>query len=311
MTDTLDNPTDASTLGPRAVTLLGMAVNVVLAVGKVLTGVVFGSQTILADGVHSASDLITDIAVLAGLGVSSKPADPDHHYGHRRVATLVALFVGGALVAAAVGIAADALDTFRKLLTLQQVEAIRPLWPLVAACVSVPAKEIIFRLTRRVARRVDDASLEANAWHHRTDALSSIAAATGIAAVWIGGETWRFLDPLGAVVLSAFLVSVGVRVLWRSASELTDRAPREEVIVDIEQIVADTDGVRNHHAVRARTLGGRLEMDVHVQVDADLTVYDGHNIATQVRRRIRDAHPRVQEVIVHVEPADTGDQADY
>ncbi len=289
-------------LSPHAVTLLGMAVNIALAVGKVLAGLAFGSQTILADGVHSASDLITDIAVLAGLGVSTKPADASHPYGHRRVATLVALFVGGALIAAAAGIAIDALETFRKLITAQAVATIRPLWPLVAACVSVPAKEILFRLTRRVARRVHDASLEANAWHHRTDAFSSIAAAAGIAAVWIGGETWRFIDPMGAMILSAFLITVGLRVIWTSAAELVDRAPDDGLMSDIETIVAETPGVRSHHAFRARMLGGRLEMDVHVQVDPALSVHDGHEIASDVRRRICTAHPKVQEVIVHVEP---------
>jgi cation diffusion facilitator family transporter len=297
-----DNPNAESGISPRAVTLLGMAVNVALAIGKILAGLAFGSQTILADGVHSASDLITDIAVLAGLGVSSKPADPSHPYGHRRVATLVALFVGGALIAAAAGIAFDALKTFQKLITAQAVDQIQPLWPFVAACVSVPSKEILFRLTRRVARRVHDSSLEANAWHHRTDAFSSIAAAAGIAAVWIGGETWRFIDPLGAMILAAFLITVGLRVIWTSASELIDRAPDDGLMNDIEIIVAETPGVQSHHAVRARMLAGRLEMDVHVQVDPTLTVHDGHEIASDVRRRIRAAQPRVQEVIVHVEP---------
>lgn len=302
MNESPDNPNDPAAMSPKAVTLLGMGVNIALAIGKVLAGLAFGSQTILADGVHSASDLITDIAVLAGLGVSSKPADPSHPYGHRRVATLVALFVGGALIAAAAGIAIDALETFRKLITAQAVARIQPLWPFVAACVSVPAKEILFRLTRRVARREHDSSLEANAWHHRTDAFSSIAAAGGIAAVWVGGEAWRFIDPMGAMILAAFLITVGLRVIWKSASELIDRAPDDDLMNDLQQIVTETPGVRSHHAVRARMLGGKLEMDVHVQVDPTLTVHDGHEIASDVRRRICAAHPKVQEVIVHVEP---------
>ncbi len=286
-------------LSPRAVTWLGLAANATLAAGKIAVGLLFGSQAILADGFHSGTDLATDAAVLAGVGASAKPADRCHPYGHRRVATLVAMFVGSMLLVAAGSIAWQAVMSFRR-----GVEPVRGPVPLGMALLTVPVKEALFRMTRRVGRRTGDPSIVANAWHHRSDAVSSITAAVGLAVVAIGGAQWQFIDALTALVLSAFLAVAALGILRGAAGELIDRAPAAATLATIERAVEGTEGVRSHHAVRARQLGGKVMMDIHVLVDPELTVREGHDIASAVQRSVREAHPDVVEAVVHVEPDD-------
>jgi len=286
-------------LSPRGVTWMGMGVNAVLASAKMAAGAMFASQTILADGLHSASDLVTDIAVLAALRVSDRPADRCHPYGHRRMATLVALFIGGALLAAACGIA------YAGAVALQGTpRCVVGLVPLVLAIVSIVVKEGMFQVTRWVARRNDNVAIEANAWHHRSDAFSSVAAAIGLGAVAYCGQEYAFLDPLTALVLSIFLISAAVRMIRRSAGELVDRAPSAETLEDIERAVSRTPGVQSYHAFRARGVGGKILMDIHVLVDPDLTVRQGHDIAGAVQREVMQANRHVIEAVVHIEPVE-------
>lgn len=288
---------ESRVLTPRSVTWAGLAANAVLAAAKIAAGFVCRSRAILADGLHSASDLTTDVAVLASLAVASKPADASHPYGHRRVSTMTAMFVGAMLLGAAVWISYDAI------VSLQSPHAeVRGLLPLLLAAASVPIKELLFHLTRFVGRRTSNISLLANAWHHRTDAFTSVAAAAGLAGVAFGGEQWAFLDHLTAIVLAVLLLVVAVRIMVRSGSELVDRAPSAATLSGIEQALAETSGVKAYHAFRARRVGGKVEMDVHVQVDGSLTVAEGHDIAAAVRRRIREADKDVLQVVVHIEP---------
>jgi len=295
-----DASDDRGVLGPRGVTLAGMGANVALAAAKIAAGIAFASQAILADGFHSASDLVTDVAVLAGLGRSGRPADYDHPYGHRRISTLVALFVGAALLVTAVGIAYNGIAALRR----PGDGSVRPLVPLVVAVASVVIKEGLFRLTRRVGRRAGDLSLRANAWHHRTDAFSSLAAAAGLAGVLAGGPRWHFLDATTAVVLATFVALAAVRIVRESAAELVDRAPDPATRAAIRRAIAATEGVQSFHACRARHVGGDIDMDVHVQVCPTLSVAAGHDIATRVRDEVQAADPRVIQVIVHVEPGE-------
>ena len=235
---------------------------------------------------HSLSDLISDVAVLAGLRMSARPADHTHPWGHRRVSTMVAMVVGALLLGLGCAIALHAITTYHV-----KHPAITSPVPLVLALVTIPAKEMLFHLTRRVGRAVGDVSLAANAWHHRSDAFSSIAAAAGLTVVAIGGQEWSFVDELTALVLSAFLIAAAARIMWSAASELVDRAPSRAIITAIERAIADTDGVRDHHAIRARQIGGKVTMDVHVLVDPDLTVREGHDIADAVQQSIQQDRP--------------------
>jgi cation diffusion facilitator family transporter len=168
---------------------------------------------------------------------------------------------------------------------------------------TIPLKEILFRLTRMVGRREHNPAVLANAWHHRTDAMSSLAATAGLAGAMFAGSEWRMLDGITAAVISAFLLVTAGKLILSGAGELVDRAPDAKQTDRIAAVVAETAGVRSFHAFRARRLGGKVEMDLHVQVDPHLTVAQGHDIAGLVRRRILDVDRTVQEVIVHVEPA--------
>jgi cation diffusion facilitator family transporter len=285
---------------PWTVTLGGMVANLLLSAGKILAGVLFSSKTILADGVHSLTDLVSDIAVLGGLYMGDQPADARHPYGHRRVFTLVAMFIGVGLLVAAGWIGYGAFESLH-----HPAEPIRGPWPLVMALLTIPLKEVLFRWTRRAGQTSGNPALLANAWHHRTDVLTSLAAAAGIAGAMLGGSRWMMLDGITAIILSAFLLVESVKMVHEAAQELIDRAPGEGDLASIGEIVQATDGVDSFHGIRGRTLGGKLELDLHIQVDPHMSVEHGHEIASAVRRRISAAHPDVQEVIVHVEPSHT------
>jgi len=298
-----ESVTTTAVLTPRGVTWLGLVVNLVLSAAKIAGGWIFGSQAILADGLHSLSDLVSDFAVLAGLRVSERPADTTHPWGHRRVSTVVAMFVGALLALLAAAIIYNAILSFRV-----THEPLTSVVPLLLALATIPAKEALFHLTRVVGRRVGDVSLVANAWHHRSDAFSSVAAAAGLTVVAVGGQGWAFVDELTALVLSAFLLVAAGQIIWTSISELTDRAPGAEMIAAIEQAIAGTTGVRDHHAIRARQIGGKVTMDVHVLVDPELTVRQGHDIASAVTASVKHADPNILDVNVHIEPWDGPDK---
>lgn len=288
-------------LTPRSVTWLGIAVNVALAVAKVGVGVVLRSHALLADGLHSVSDLVTDSAVLVGLHISAKPADEDHHYGHGRVTTLVTMLVGVGLLATAGWIVYNAIVTYGE----PHGPALGVL-PFLVALLSVAPKELLYRLTIRVGREAGDMSVMANAWHHRTDAFTSIAAAAGLAGVAFGGPELAFLDHLTAVVLSAFLAVTAFRFISESVSELIDVAPDAAVMAQIERTIDETPGVVEHHRLRLRKMAGSVLLDVHVHVDPNLNVAEGHDIATEVHERLLNCGCDVVEAVVHIEPTEDG-----
>lgn len=285
-------------LTPRNVTIYGLVINMVLAGAKIAAGFIFSSKTILADGAHSLTDLVTDFAVLIGLKFGDRPADESHPYGHRRVHTLIAMFVGAALLVTAVWIGLSAI------LQLHQHTAkpIKGPIPLILALLTIPVKEILFHVTRYVGMRVGNPGLLANAWHHRSDAVTSVVAALGIAGAMFLGPKWAILDDITASVLAAFILVAAAKMIIAAAMELIDHAPNPELILRIKNIVTQTPGVEGYHQLRARKLGGQVDMDIHVLVDPNLTVDMGHKVASEVRSRILHADIGVQQVIVHVEP---------
>lgn len=284
----------------RGVTLWGLAINVVLTVGKIGVGLLSRSSAIVADGLHSTSDLASDVAVLWGIHAAKRPADADHHYGHARYEAIVALFVGLLLIAAACYVGIESLLTIG-----HRHGGIRNSWPFWVAVASIVLKECLYWLTRAVGRRYCNPAIVANAWHHRSDAFSSIAAAAGIAGTLVGGPRWAFLDHLTAVVLAAFLIVIGIRIARDSLRKLADTAPNPAAVEELRRAIAGIPDVRGHHALRARCAGAgdAIEMDVHVQVDPSLSVGRGHDIATLVEEEVRRVNPGVASVVVHVEPA--------
>lgn len=287
-----------SRISAKSITLWGLIVNLALAGAKIAAGAAFSCQTILADGVHSLTDLVSDVAVLASLKWGDLPPDNFHPYGHRRVHTLVAMFVGIGLLGAA------GIIGFRAVASLNDgsQNMIVGFIPLSLAILTIPAKEILFHITRRVGLQTKNPAVLANAWHHRTDAFTSLAASLGIAGAMFAGAKWQMLDGLTATVLAAFLLVAAVKMILQSCGELIDKAPADEQIAWLENIVDQTPGVQSSHAVRARKLGSKVEMDLHVRVDPNLTVKQGHDIASDVKRRILQADDSVQQVVIHIEP---------
>lgn len=278
-------------------TVAGLVVNVALTLAKLLAGLVGQSAAIIADGLHSLSDLASDIAVLWGIRASRAPADADHHFGHSRYEAIVTMFIGILLAAAALYVGTESL------VTLSHRHPGPTNWlPFWAAVGSIGLKEALFWVTRAVGRRYGNTAITANAWHHRSDSFSSIAAAAGIAGTLIGGPSWAFLDHLTAVVLAAFLVVIGVRVMRGALQELSDRAPALRDQERLERAILAIPGVVGFHAFRARRSGGAVEIDVHIRVDPQLTVRQGHDIATRVEHDLEETLADPVSVVVHVEP---------
>jgi len=280
----------------RRVTLAGMAVNVLLAGVKFVLGVIGHSQALVADAVHSLSDMGTDLALLIGVKYWSAPADEDHPYGHQRIETMVSAAIGLFLAAAAVGIG------YRALTSLHDAETTAPGWlALAGAVISIAFKEALYHYTRAAGRRITSPALTANAWHQRSDALSSIPVALAVLVAILFPE-WSFVDRIAALLITALLLHAAWRILRDAFGELTDRgAPSEDRrrILELSQGVA---GVREVHALRTRLFGGGTQVDLHVLVEGDLSVRRGHEIAGAVKRRLLDDGPGVVDVVVHIEP---------
>lgn len=281
------------------VTVVGLAVNVLLSIFKLVAGVVGASRAMVADAVHSISDLSTDVAVLVGMHYWNRPADQCHPYGHRRIETLVTVVIGLVLGVVAIGIVRDALMTIRE-------PHLRPPGglALVAALVSIAGKEALYQWTARVGRRVGSPALMANAWHHRSDSLSSIASAVAVAGARLVPGL-PFLDHIGACVVGLFILHAAWKILWPALRELADRGVSARESDRIASVAAQTPGVEQVHKIRTRYIGTRVLVDLHVLVNPEMTVSRGHDIAEDVKARLLQGLPRLVDVVVHLEPVVT------
>jgi cation diffusion facilitator family transporter len=287
----------------RAVTLWGMVLNVLLSAFKIASGILGRSQAIIADGIHSLSDLGSDIVVLVGLKVSAKPSDESHHYGHEKVECLATLAVAVLLVAAGLFIGYESFIGIS-----EHHHAAPSLLPVVAAAVSIVSKELLYRWTKSVGRRTGSSSLEANAWHHRTDAMTSVAVLAGLTIARLY-PSLEILDHLIALVVAVFVVQVAVKIAYRDIHDLLDSAPGQEVMDKVCESILGVDGVSSLHKCRARRVQGRILIDVHIQVPGDLTVLEGHRISGMAADRVRHAVQNVKDVLIHIEPVEDDAQA--
>ena len=280
----------------RKVTWAGLVTNICLCGLKFAAGYFGRSQALIADAIHSLTDTTTDIAIIAGSHYWSRPADETHPYGHRRLETLVTVFIGIMLVAAGIGIGWEAVSTLHK------KQAAPPGWiALYAAMASIVVKEVLYRWTAAVGRRIKSPALVANAWHHRTDAISSLPVLIAVGAALIF-PTWSFLDRVGAIIVSIFILHAATKIIWPAASELIDAGAPEEIQKNIMEIAANTTGVREVHAIRSRYIGSSIQIDLHIVVDGAISVREGHTIADSVEDNIIRDIPEVLEVVVHVDP---------
>lgn len=275
-----------------------LGLNAVLGVTKVVGGWVAGSTAVMADGVNSVSDLGTDVAVILGGRLAGKPEDDNHPYGHHKFSSLAALFVSVCVLLVALGLGWFALAALAR----GGVEAPGHL-AFFLAFGSMVAKELLYRRTQREARRSGSRLLLAQAWNLRSDALCSGVAALGAGAAWALGPRWAIVDPVAAVVLSAFLCVQGWKAFRRTCDDLLDAAPEQAFIDDLREHILPTPGVHAYHAFRVRRVGDVVEVDLHVQVDPTITVVQGHQIAEQVKLNIKARHPEAFRILVHIEPA--------
>jgi cation diffusion facilitator family transporter len=280
----------------KRVTWLGLVANLILAAVKLAAGLLGASQALTADAVHSLTDCVTDLAILIGVRYWAEPPDAEHPYGHRRIETLVTAFIGLALAGAAVGLAWDAIDA------LLSGEHRQPrMIAFVAALVSIAVKEGLYHWTRIAGLRVGSSALRANAWHHRSDALSSVPVAIAV-GVALRFPHLAYLDSIGAIAVSAFILYAAWKIVAPALSQLADRGAAPEIKAEIERIARGVSDVREVHAIRTRQSGLGLHVDLHVLVDDELTVQQGHEIATAVKQRLIEGGPNVLDVVVHVEP---------
>ena len=283
------------------VTLTGSVVNLLLVGMKAVAGIVGHSAAMISDAVHSLSDFVTDIVVLVFVRVSARPQDEDHDYGHGKYETLATLFIGLALAAAAVGIVVSGAGKLARWLQGEDLPAPGKiaLW---AALGSIVAKELLFQYTRIKGKHLDSKALEANAWHHRSDALSSVGTAIGIGGAILLGSRWTVLDPLASIVVGAMLVKVAWDLLGPSFGELTDSSLPADMEQEMVEIIRGVPGVEDPHNLRTRRIGNRIAAEVHIRLDGSLPLSDAHEKASEVERRFKDRFGAQSHIIVHMEP---------
>ncbi|MFJ3044366.1 cation diffusion facilitator family transporter [Herbaspirillum chlorophenolicum] len=278
----------------RVSTMVSIAVNVGLTALQITAGILSGSQALVADGVHSLSDLVSDFVVLFAAHHSRKEADADHQYGHQRYENAASLALGSLLLAVGIGMLVSAAHKIQDYGHTPPVHS-AALWVAVAALL---AKELLFRYMLRVAERVRSSMLVANAWHARSDAASSLVVALGIGGSLLG---FTLLDPVAAAVVGLMVVRMGWRFFWAALNDLMDRAVSEEQSQAIRRTLEGTPGVQGLHDLRTRKMGDLIQVDVHLEIDGALTVAQGHAIAALARQRVLDAH-NVLDVMTHVDP---------
>ena len=279
------------------VALLGLGINFVLAAVKIFAGVFGNAYVLIADGIESALDIGGSIVIWSGLKFAARPPDATHPYGHGKAEPIAAIVVSIGVLAAALGLA---IQSVREIFLPHHGPA--P-FTLVVLIVVVIIKEFLFRYVNRIGRDVESTAVQTDAWHHRTDAMTSIAAFIGISVALIGGEAWRSADDWAALFACALIAGNGYRLLKPALEELMDTAPRGEIITVVENAARSVPGVLDVEKAYLRKMGLSYYADLHVGVNGDISVREGHHIAHQVKRAIQDAEPRIADALVHIEPA--------
>ncbi len=281
----------------RKVTLIGSVIDLLLAVVKLVAGFLGQSQALIADGVHSLSDLATDFVVLYAAKHSSRAADESHPYGHGRFETIATVALGIALILVSAGIAWDAVERLFHPEKLMQPG----LLALVVAAISVAAKEWIYHYTKRVADRLRSPMLAANAWHSRTDAISSLIVIVGVGGTMAG---LPYMDAIAAAGVALIIAWIGWDLAWHGVRELVDTGLEEEQLAAIRQTIQGVDGVQGLHSLRTRRVGADVLVDVHILVEPHISVSEGHQIGEAVRIRLLQGHEAINDVLVHIDPED-------
>lgn len=278
----------------RSITLWGALLNIVLLMLKIVTGFLIKSSALIADGVHSLTDLVTDLIILLGSRLSSRPADDTHPYGHKKFDTIASQLIAFFLIALGFGFVFSASNAlFNKEVNYPGVAM------LIVAAVSVLSKEIIFFLTRKVSRITQSAALYANAWHHRSDSFSSMAVLIGGAASLLG---WGYADNMATIIVGIMIMGVAGKIFYDNLIELTEHSADKKSILAIEKILSQSEDISGWHALRTRSLGGELFLDFHVIVDPSLTVHESHKIVEKIEEQIQSELSKPANILIHIDP---------
>ena len=281
----------------KKATLLGAFKNIILASSKIIFGITGNSHALLADGLHSLSDLLTDSLVLFASRIGHQEADSNHPYGHRRIETAASMFLALMLILTGLVIGYDAIQHLLSTELKQKPD----FYVLIIAVLSILFNEILYQYTHRIGKKIKSDLLLANAWHHRSDAASSLVVLVGIAAALMGHYGW---DLIAAAIVGVMIIKMGGELAWTSISELVDTGVEPEMLRVIEEAIAKTKGVLAIHQLRTRSMGGVIFVDVHILVDSKLSVSEGHYIAEKVHQNLVMAVEHVEDVTVHVDSED-------
>ena len=283
------------------VTLVGSAANVLLTVFKFVAGIVGHSAAMTADAVHSLSDLLTDAVVLLFVRISSKPEDRDHEYGHGKYETLATTIIGLALAAVAVGIGWHAVESLLFWYGGGTLPApgMLALW---AALVSIILKELVYRYTIRRGRTLDSPALQANAWHHRSDALSSLGTLAGIGGAILLGDRWTVLDPMAGLVVTAFILRVAYKLLKQGFNELLEASLPDDVERQILEVIASFPDVSDPHHLRTRRIGSRYAIELHIRMDGNISLAQSHARTREIEQALKARFGAATHITLHVEP---------
>lgn len=292
---------DERTKTAQKVTWVGFFVNLVLTTFKLLAGIFGKSTAMLADGIHSLSDFITDLVVLVFIGVSGKDKDNDHRYGHGKYETFATLIISLVLLAVGVGIFWSGLSKVIEVIQGKSIEQ-PTLIALIAALISIVAKELLFWYTKKAGVRINSQAVIANGWHHRSDAFSSVGTALGISGAMFLGEKWRILDPVAGIIVSIFIAKVAIDLAMPSIHELLERSLPEATENEIADIINSDTRILAFHNLKTRKIGNLIAIDVHIKLDRDISFVHSHDIATQLEIALRNRFGDKTITNIHTEP---------
>lgn len=283
------------------ITFIGSIVNFMLLAFKFVAGVLGHSSAMIADAVHSLSDFITDVIVIVFVKIAGKPVDDDHAYGHGKYETLASVIVGIILGIVGVGLAWNGIEKTIGFFKGEPIESPTYL-ALAAAVISIVAKESLYRYTVSAGKDLNSPALVANAWHHRSDALTSVATLIGIGGALLLGPHWSVLDPLGAVVVSGFIVKAAFSLMKPGIDELLEKSLPEDQIAEIASIIGSVPGVIAFHRLRTRRIGANIAIDTHVKMDGGISLRNAHEIASEIERLLKKKYGAATYIGIHMEP---------
>lgn len=278
------------------VTIWGLMLNVFISILKFVLGFLGNSQAVVADAAHSFSDTSTDLVILLGVKYWTAPPDENHPYGHQKIESFITIIIGIILLAAAGGIGFHAIATIGH----ERTEQLK-LFTIIGPIISIIFKELLFRKTYKVGVITNSSSVKANAWHHRTDALSSIPVLLALVASLINPKL-IILDHIGAIVVAAFIIKLAVKIIYENISELVDTGISEKEYQQISDVIAKIECVKGFHKVRSRKLGSSIYLDLHLEVDGDLSVSKGHDVTEDVQKALISSNSKIIDIMVHLEP---------